>query len=321
MKAAYYTENGDADVLIWGDVTDPQIGPTGVLVKVAYVSIEGGDLISRRMTLASHGPHVVGYQAAGTVVAIGADVTRVTVGQDVVAFHWFGSHGELFAVDECHAFPLPAGIDKAMASTVPTTFGTAHDALFEFGNIQPGETVLVQGAAGGVGIAAVQLAAQAGARVIATASGAERSARLAKYGAEVTIDHAAQSIADRCLSLTDGRGVDVVMDIAGGAAVAELIRAVRYRGRYLMVGVASGEDTHLSFTDLVTKSLTCHGVLFGREMGSPRGQAIVERLLCQMAAGQIDMPIDRIFPLAEAAAAHRYAETAHPFGRVLMAAA
>lgn len=321
MKAAYYTENGNADVLSWGDVPDPQVGPTGVLVKVAYVSLEGGDLINRRVTPAHNGPHVVGYQAAGTVVAIGADVTRVAVGQDVVAFHWFGSHGELFAVDECHAFPLPDGIDLAMASTVPTTFGTAHDALFEFGQIRAGETVLVQGAAGGVGIAAVQLAAQAGARVIATASGAERSARLAEFGAEVTIDHAVESIADRCLALTDGQGVDVVMDIAGGAAMAELIRAVRYRGRYLMVGVASGEDTSISFTDLVTRSLTCHGVLFGREMGTPRGQAVVEDLLRQMAAGRIRMPIDRVFPLAEAAAAHRYAETAHPFGRVLMAAA
>ena len=320
MKAAYYTENGDPDVLIWGDLPDPQIGPNGVLVKVAFVSIEGGDLISRRLTPARHGPHVVGYQAAGTVVAIGSEVTRVAVGQDVVAFHWFGSHGELFAVDECHAFPLPEGIDMAMASTVPTTFGTAHDALFEFGRIQPGETVLVQGAAGGVGIAAVQLAAQAGARVIATASGAERSARLADFGAEVTIDHAAESIADRCLALTDGQGVDVVMDIAGGHAVAELIRAVRYRGRYLMVGVASGEDTSLSFTDMVTKSLTCHGVLFGREMGTPRGRSIVKGLLLQMAVGRIRMPIDRVFPLVDAAAAHRYAETAHPFGRVLMAA-
>lgn len=318
MKAAYYTENGGPEVLTWGDLPDPVISPTGVLVKVSHVSLEGGDLINRRMTPASHGPHVVGYQAAGTVMAVGADVTRVRLGQKVVAFHWFGSHAELFAVDERHAFPLPDGIDTVMAATVPTTFGTAHDALFEFGRIQPGETVLIQGAAGGVGIAAVQLAAQAGARVIATASGAERSGRLAEFGAAVTIDHAAESIADRCLDLTGGEGVDVVMDIAGGAATAELIRAVRYRGRYLMVGVASGADTHLGFTDLVTKSLTCHGVLFGREMGTPRGQAIVADLLEQMAAGTIRMPIDWIFSLAEAAAAHRYAEEAHPFGRVIM---
>lgn len=320
MQAALYTRNGDPDVLTWGTVPDPAIGPTGVLVKVAYVSIEGGDLISRRMTPPANGPHVVGYQAAGTVVAIGEQVTRVAVGQKVCAFHWFGSHAELFAVDQRHAFPLPDGIDLAMASTVPTTFGTAHDALFEFAGLQPGETVLVQGAAGGVGIAAVQLAAQAGARVIATASGAGRSARLAEYGAAETIDHAAESVAERCLALTDGKGVDIVMDIAGGRAMAELMRAIRYRGRYLMVGIASGESTCLDFTDMVTKSLTCHGTLFGREMGTPRGQAIVEDLLRQMAAGAIRMPIDRVFPLSEAAAAHRYAEQAHPFGRVLMAA-
>ncbi len=320
MKAAYYTQNGGPEVLTWGDLPDPEIGPDGVLVRVSHVSLEGGDLISRRMTPAAHGPHVVGYQASGTVVAVGADVTRVAVGQKVAAFHWSGSHAELFAVEERHAFPLPDGIDMAMAATIPATFGTAHDALFEFGRLQAGETVLVQGAAGGVGLAAVQLAAQAGARVIATASGAERSRRLADFGAAVTIDHAAESIADRCLDLTAGEGVDMVLDIAGGRAVAELMRAVRYRGRYQVIGVASGEATSFDFTDVVTKSLTCQGVLFGREMGTPRGQAVVADLVRQMAAGTITMPIDWMFPLSEAAAAHRYAEEAHPFGRVIMTA-
>jgi len=120
-------------------------------------------------------PHIIGYQGAGLVEAVGQGVTQVRVGQRVVAFNWSGSHAEIFAVPEHFVYPIPGNMSFELASTIPVAFGTAHDSLFEFGRLRAGETVLIQGAAGGVGIAALQLAKAAGATVIGTSSTGERS--------------------------------------------------------------------------------------------------------------------------------------------------
>jgi len=176
MKAVHYSINGGPDVMTYGDMPDPPVGPDTVLIAVEWISIEGGDLLNRQVTPPPHAPFVPGYQAAGIVTATGPDVRRLTVGDRVVGFNWSGSHAELFAVPERYAYPVPNGMDLRLAAIVPIAFGTAHDSLFEYGALQPGDHVLVQGAAGGVGLAAVQLAAQAGASVIGTAAGHDRDA-------------------------------------------------------------------------------------------------------------------------------------------------
>ncbi|MFC0281355.1 zinc-binding alcohol dehydrogenase family protein [Falsigemmobacter intermedius] len=318
MKAVIYRRCGGPDVLELADVPDPVPGPDQVLIAVDYVSIEGGDLLHRRSTPLTAEYNIPGYQAMGRVLQTGRKVQSLSVGERVLAFHWSGSHAEKWCVEAQHVFPLPQGIDPAMASTVATTFGTASDALFEFGHLKAGETVFVQGGAGGVGLALIQLAARAGARVIASASGAERAARLLDFGADHVIDHRAPGFSAEVLALTGGRGCDMVCDLAGGATVPELMKCIRYRGRYIVVGSASGERASFGFNDLVRKALTCQGVLFGAEMGTARGRAVVRGLLADMAAGHLRMPVDRIFPLDQAAQAHEYAETAHPFGRVLL---
>lgn len=318
MKAAYYNENGGPEVLTYGDIPDPVVRDTDVLIRVSVISIEGGDLLNRRVTPPRTVPYVGGYQAGGVVEAVGAAVTRFTVGQRVVGFNWSGSHAELFCVPERYCYAVPDGMHLDHAAMIPVAFGTASDALFEFGALCAGETVLVQGATGGVGIAAVQLAAQAGATVIGTASCDDRLARLVPMGLHHAINYRTQDIAARVREITNGAGADLVLDMAGGKTTQALIAALRYRARYAVIGASSGDLPSFGFFELIRKSLSVYGISFGGEMHTPRAHALIADLMARMAAGELTMPVEREFPLAQAEQAHHFVEHGHPFGRVLM---
>lgn len=318
MKAAYFARNGGPEVFEFGEVPDPVIAPDEVLVGVEAISIEGGDVIGRRLSPPSSNLHIVGYQAGGTVLALGPEVSSLRVGQRVAAHAASGSHAELFAAPASQCFAVPDGLGMDVASTVPVTFGTAHDALFEFGGLKPGETVLVQGAAGGVGVACVQLAKRAGANVIGTAHGTDRLERLKSLGMGHGIDYSREDIGVRARELTDGRGVDLVVDMAGAKGLDQLIDALAYRGRFASVGVSSGEFPSFTFSQLISKNLTVIGVFVALEIRSPRIHAAIAGYFDDIAAGKLTMPIDSTFPLRDAAAAHDRVENGHPFGRVLM---
>ena len=318
MKAAYYATNGGPEVLQYGDVPDPKPGPSDVLIRVEVISLEGGDLLHRRGAPPSSPFHVGGYQAAGIVEAVGAAVTAVGPGDRVVGQADHGSHAELFVVPESRVFRVPAGLDFERSAPVPVIFGTASDALFEFGGLRRGETVLVHGAAGGVGVACVQLAKQAGAQVLGTARGLDRLERLVPLGLDHGIDPTTDDIAQRTLEITDGHGADVVVDMVGGRSIPDLFNALAPRGRISAVGASSGEPTAFLFTDLLRKNATVHGVYLGLELHTPRVHTMVKRMFDEVAADQLVVPIDRTFALADAVAAHEYAEQGHPFGRVLL---
>ncbi|MDQ3107253.1 MAG: zinc-binding alcohol dehydrogenase family protein, partial [Actinomycetota bacterium] len=183
MKAAVYHRTGPPEVLEYLDVADPVCRPNGVLVRVEAISIEGGDTLNRLGGAMAGDPHIVGYQCAGTVIEVGTTPGRdLSVGDRVVTTMPHGSHAELVAVSAASVWTVPEGADLVAVACVPIAFGTASDCLFEFGRLQAGETVLVQAAAGGVGVAAVQLAKRAGATVLGTASSPERLARIAELG-------------------------------------------------------------------------------------------------------------------------------------------
>ncbi len=318
MKAAYYTVNGEPEVLTYGDLPDPKAKEGEVVVRVQAVSLEGGDVLSRRNMAPPTTPYVVGYAAAGVIASIGPGVIDLDVGQRVACFNWKGSHAELFAVPQHFVFPVPDALEIDAAAVGLIAFGTAHDGLFEFGALQKGETVLVQGAAGGVGLAAVQLAHRAGAKVIATASTLSRLAKLRDFGATHGIDYRDEDIAQRALSLTDGKGVDMVIDLAGGKAQASLLKTLRYRGRYIPLGGASGERVAFEIADLAPNSLAIITALFGKELHTPRVHAMIQAIFDDMAGGSLTMPIDKKFALSQAAHAHRHAEEGHPFGRIVL---
>lgn len=318
MKAIWYEENGGPEVMRHGDLPEPDVGPKTVLIRVEVISIEGGDLLNRVHVPPARVPFVPGYQAAGTVVAVGAEVTRFAPGDRVVGFAWNGSHAELFAVAEHHAYPVPEGMDLVAAAVVPIAFGTAWDALFTYGGLQAGETVLVQGAAGGVGLAAVQLAARAGATVIGTAATPERLDRVRPFGLAHGIAYRTEDVAARCREITQRKGVDLVLDLAGGAGKDALVEALKGHGRYAVVGAAEGTLPAFGFFELIRKAMQVTGISFGRDMATPRVHALLADLFAQVHAGDLVMPIEREFALADAVEAHRFVAEDKPFGRVLL---
>ncbi|MBB2948326.1 NADPH2:quinone reductase [Actinoplanes lutulentus] len=320
MKASVYYENGGPEVLRYEDVPDPEPKAGQVLLRIAAVGVQGGDTLHRQVSPLASVPHIVGYQAAGTIAAVGAGVTSVKEGQRAVAFMSHGSHAELAAVAERDVYVVPDSLDPRLAAGIPVEFGTADDCLFEFGRLRAGETVLIQAAAGGVGLAAVQLAKQAGATVLGTASSDEKLDRLATFGLDHAINYKNADVVTRVKELTDGRGVDLVLDPVGGTTLEGSINALAYRGRISWVGQAGREATPPKIGPLMFKSATLNGVYFGGEMqfNPARTRALIEKLIARVAAGELTVVLDREFPLSEAADAHRYIESRAAFGRVLI---
>src|SRR5436190_14480617 len=302
MKAAVYHKTGPPDVLQYEDVPDPEVRPGGVLVEVEAISIEGGDTLNRLGGAMAGDPHIVGYQCGGVVRAVGDRVTDRSVGQRVVATMAHGSHAELVSVPAGSTWVVPDGLDMVDAACVPIAFGTADDCLFEFGGLQSGETVLVQAGAGGVGLAAIQLAKRAGATVLATASSDEKLERLKEYGLDHGINYTAgEDFASVARKLTDGRGVDLVVDSVG-TTLAGSMRALAYRGRISYVGNAGRGATPVDVSALMMGNQSLNGVFLGAEFAmGPRAHDNISRLLEDVAAGSLKVVVDRTFPLAEAA--------------------
>ena len=319
MKAAVMHEQGDPDVLSYEEIDDPTCDADGVIVDVEVIAIEGGDVLNRRMLPGKQFPHVVGYQAAGRISQIGQNVTRLSVGQRVAAFAFAGSHAERFAVPAATAFPIPDSLDARLAATIPVCFGTAGWALFDHCALRWGETVFVFGGSGGVGLAAIQLARSAGAMVIATARG-DAHGTLRDLGCDHVIDYTQVDFSEEIARITDGKGAHVVLDMVGGNpdAVAKLCSTVAARGRLAAVGLASGVAPSYPFFDIAPRGLAVHGVLFGNEMHTTRARVMLEDQIARAAAGKLSMPVAKVFPLSQAAEAHRFVEEMHPVGRVLM---
>jgi NADPH2:quinone reductase len=201
---------------------------------------------------------------------------------------------------------------------IPVTFGTADDCLFEFGRLKAGQTVLVQAGAGGVGVAAIQLAKRAGAKVLATASSDARLEKLKAFGLDHGINYRTENVVQAVMRLTDNKGVDLVVDPVGGSTLQSSILALGYRGRVSMVGVAGREAMQVDVSTLMRGNRSLSGVFLGAEIATDRAHDNIQRLIADVARGALQVLIDRRFPLAEAAAAHAYIESRQAVGRVLL---
>ncbi len=317
MKAAVYYRTGPPDVLQYEEVPDPVCGPGDVLLDVEAISIEGGDTLNRGGGEMSSTPHVVGYQCAGTIAEVGADVTDRSVGQRVVCSFLEGSHASKRVVPAIVTWLVPEGLDIVDAACVPIAFGTADDCLFEFGHLQAGETVLVQAGASGVGLAAIQLAKRAGATVLATASADDKLERLRDFGLDHGINYRDQDFAAVARELTGGQGVALVVDSVGSTLTGS-VASLAYRGRVTLVGQAGRDPQPFDAAALMAGNQTVTGVFFGAEIITERVQLMVARHLEHVASGVLRVVIDRVYPLAEAADAHAYLESRQAFGRVVL---
>ncbi len=320
MKAAVIYENGGPEVLRYEDVPDPECPEGHVVVDVEAISIEGGDLLHRAGAEPPSVPHVVGYLAAGTISDVGAGVEDRAVGDRVVTLNSAGSHASKRAVPAMSTWLIPDGLDAARAACIPVAYGTGQECLFTAGDLQAGQVALIHAGAGGVGMAAIQLAKQAGATVISTASSDEKLERLKEFGLDHGINYASESFVDRTRELTDGRGADVILESVGGQNLVDSVRALAYRGTLVSVGVAGRGGSNIEAQGLWAKNNALRGVFLGGALMAeyPRVHAMIADLFGRVADGGLRVEIDRTFPLAEAAAAHAYIESRQAFGRVVM---
>jgi NADPH2:quinone reductase len=320
MKAAVYYETGRPDVFRYEDMPDPAIGAGAVLVDVKAVSIEGGDVLNRAGGDMPAKPHIVGYQCAGVIRQVGASVTDRSIGQSVVVFMPFGSHASMVAVAVMQTFVIPEGMDLQQAACVPIAFGTADDCLFEFGRLKAGETVLVQAAAGGVGLAAVQLAKRAGATVVATAGSSERLERLKEFGVDHGINYRDEDWVSQVRGLTSG-GVNLAVDGVGGKTLLGSIDCTARKGRIVSFGQAGremGRPLDVDRLSGMNRSVTGYSMAVESFMDPRRVRPMVEGHLRDVASGALKVVVDRTYPLSEAAAAHAFIESRQAFGRVVL---
>jgi NADPH2:quinone reductase len=317
MKAASYDRPGDPSVLNLVDAPDPVPADDELLIRVDAISIEGGDLLGRTGTARSGPSDVLGYAAAGEVLKIGAAVEGFTVGQKVTTFNFTGSHAELRAAPAATCWAIPHGLGAAEAAAIPCGPGTAALAL-RLGGLKKGETVVILGAAGGVGLAAVQIAAKAGARVIGTGTSVETLEKLRAYGLTDAIVVGEKSAGEQIRDLLGGDGADLLIDNVGGPALTDGLCALKDGGRAVLVGVFGGWNEPIDAGYLLLHRLSVIGCLLGVIMTEPDVHAMVGDLLLQAARGELKAPIDATFPLAQAASAHRRAEERGRLGRVIM---
>jgi NADPH2:quinone reductase len=320
MKAAVYYETGGPEVFRYEDVPDPTPGPGEILVQVEAVSIEGGDTLNRLRGAMNRTPHIVGYQCAGTVIGLGDGVSRFSVGDRVVTVGMDGSHAERRATAEAAVWSIPAGLSMEAAACVPVPFGTADGCLFTFGHLAAGETVLIQAGASGVGIAAIQLAKRAGARVLATASSDGKLERLRAFGLDEGINYRDHDFVAEARRLTDGRGVDVVVDSVGGVTLQGSLNVLAYRGRCVSVGDAGRAAAEtIDISNMRPNNQTFSGYFLGAELLlRPDTYGMIAGHVDAIARGELTVVVDRTYPLSEAAEAHAYIESRQAFGRVVL---
>jgi NADPH2:quinone reductase len=318
VKAAVYYETGGPDVFRYEDVPDPDCSPGTVLIRVEAISIEGGDTLNRAGGMMTGSPHIVGYQCAGTITEVGEGVHDRYLGQRVVATMMSGSHAELVAVPAVVTWPVPDGADIAEVACVPVAFGTADDCLFEFGHLTSGETVLIQAGAGGVGVAAIQLAKRAGATVLATASSDDRLDKLYALGLDHGINYSDDGWVRTVRELSGGRGVDLVVDSVGGKVLAGSAQCLTYRGRCITVGSAGRDPQPFDVSVLAMGNQSLTGVFLGAEIATDRVRSMIGRHVEDVATGRLRVLVDRTYPLADAAAAHAYLESRQAVGRVVL---
>ncbi len=320
MKAAVYYETGAPTVFKYEEVPEPALQPRNVLIDVKAIAIEGGDVLNRAGGGMVKKPHIVGYNCAGVIREVGAEVTDRKPGDRVTALMADGSHAAVVSVPSTSTFIVPDGCSLEHAACVPVSWGTAHDCLFEFGRLEAGQTVLVQAGTSGVGIACVQLAHRAGATVIATSSSDDKLERLKAYGMDIGVNYKSGDFVDAVRKATNGQGVNLVVDSVGGKTLEGSLMCIAYRGRVITVGNVSREGKGIDLSPLSGTNGSVTGVFFGLETfrSAARVVPMMDQLLADIAKGELKVVVDKTYPLSEAAAAHAYIESRAALGRVVL---
>ncbi|MBB3868074.1 quinone oxidoreductase [Parageobacillus toebii NBRC 107807] len=322
MKVVQFTKYGDPEVLEMVEMERPI--PTGrrVLIKVEAIGVNYADTARREghYVVPTPLPFIPGAEVAGVVSEVGEDVTSVHIGQRVVALIESGGYAEYVNVDERGVIPIPDELDFQQAVALPVQGLSAYHILKTMGRLEEGETVLIHAAAGGVGTLAVQLAKifRAG-NIIATASTKEKRALAKQLGADATIDYTKEGWKDEVLEYTNGKGVDVALEMAGGDIFHQTLDCLAPFGRLVVYGVASGQFTRMNPARLMGKNLSVIGFFLPQIMRkSELYQQSLQELLTYVQTGKLILAIGGVYPLEQAAEVHRLLQSRKTHGKLIL---
>ncbi|MCI3133347.1 NADPH:quinone oxidoreductase family protein [Phenylobacterium aquaticum] len=318
MQAWVLSGFGDRGNLAWSTCPVPAVRPGEVLVKVraAAMNFADGLMIAGRYQLRPTPPFVLGAELAGVVVATPPG-SAFQVGERVAAQVWTGAYGQYCAVEEGRLIRLPERLGFDEGAALPVSYTTAHIALFRDGGLTPGQTVLVHAAAGGIGVAAVQLARAAGARVIATASSDEKLAIAQANGAEVLINYRKDGWTDEVRRVCPD-GVNLVVDPVGGQITLDSLRLLAWRGRILLIGFASGAPAQIPANRLLVGAAAAMGIYWNYEEDGPLVKAVQAELADRAAAGELRPRIGARYPVADLFTALDALEGGRTTGKVVL---
>jgi len=322
MKALICTRFGPPSALTLTEVADPAAGPGQVVVNMRAASLNFTDvlMIAGRYQSDTRPPFCPGLEGAGVVRACGAGVDDLAVGEQVVVTPGLGAFAEQVVADRADVTPLPDGVSFAQGAVTPIAYATTYHALCDQARLQPGQSLLVLGAGGGLGLSAVELGKHLGARVIAAASTAQKLDTATDAGADERIDYSTTALKEAVRALTGGRGVDVVYDPVGGDLAEAALRATATGGRFLVIGFASGAIPKIPLNLALLKEASIIGVFYGAwaKRCPQAAQDNLRALLAMIAAGDIRPLIGGQFALADYAAAFASITERRVIGKVVL---
>jgi len=310
------------EALTWKELPTPEPKAGEVLIEIQAASLNFPDLliVQNKYQMKPELPFVPGSEYAGVIRAVGEGVTHLKVGQSVACLSGTGGFGTHTLAPAKLCMPLPEGFPAVDAAAFIMIYATSHHALIDRAQLKAGETVLVLGAAGGVGTSAIQIAKAAGARVIAAASTDEKCELCKSIGADATINYSRENLRDAIKALTDGKGPDVIYDPVGGDFAEPAFRSIAWRGRYLVVGFASGPIPALPFNLALLKGASIVGVFWGDfSRREPQANAAMMAELAQWyAQGKIKPVIDSTMPMKDLKAAYAHMGSRNVKGKLVM---
>lgn len=307
MKAVLCKAYGPPDSLTVEEIESPKAGRGQAVVSVKACGVNFPDtlIIQGKYQFRPPMPFSPGSEIAGVVKEVGKGVERVQPGDKVIVFTGWGGFAEEVVVEAGKLIPMPPGLDFVTASAFILTYGTSYHALKDRAQLQPGETLLVLGAAGGVGLATVEIGKQMGARVIAAASSDQKLEVCRQHGADEVINYSKEDFRERIKRLTDGKGVDVVYDPVGGSYTEPALRSMAWKGRFLVVGFAAGDIPRIPLNLTLLKGCSIVGVFWGAftEREPQHNQQNIAELLAWLAQGKLKPLISATYPLEQASKA------------------
>jgi NADPH2:quinone reductase len=322
MKALLCTRYGTPDDLELADIPEPAAGVGEVVVRIAAAALNFFDtlIIAGKYQIKPEPPFSPAAEFAGTVISIGAGVGGFAPGDRVLGYCRYGAAREQLAIAADRLVKMPAELDFDRAAGLCVIYGTTLHALMDRARLQPGETLAVLGASGGVGLAAVEIGKLMGARVIACASSDDKLAFARQYGADDLINYDKDDLKQSLRRLTDGRGVDVIYDPVGGLYTEAALRAISRAGRFLVIGFAAGEIPKLPLNLVLLKSCDVMGVYWGAFVDHDKAghRANMTQIMAWCADGKLSVHIHKVYPLRDAAAALKAIAARQVMGKVIL---